>query len=359
MSRRRIIEGRWTCSSCGTADISGRHKSCRDCGSPREAADGETDFDFGGTTATGASTEAGVADADALDTAEAGADWHCSACGAANRGDVGNCRACGAAPGETAAPEPTPDRPKGRGLKGLVVAGVLIAGVVFWVTRTQELQGEVARSWSHTVTQQRFTPLTTGGWQDKLRERPPEMPVEGAGGDGGVQKVRDCSRKQNGTRRVADGTERVCRNKTRKVQDGTREACEVRDLGNGFAEEVCTDTPVYKTESSEECADETRYREEPVFDTWCTYDTWAWKTLDEQTTSGTWDDPRWPVVKSGPLDRQQRTQAYEIVITYPWRSGSETHKVEPTSQKALEGWQEGVPVGLTVNNLGKVVELAR
>ncbi len=250
------------------------------------------------------------------------------------------------------------DPRKGWGRR-LVVVGVVLAAGLFWATRTQDVVGTPERSWSHTATLQRFVPLSTGGWQTSLTERPPEMPVEGTGGEGGVQNVRACEEKQNGTRRVADGTERVCRDQQRKVQDGTREACVAKDLGNGFTEEACTDEPVYRTETVEKCTDEIRYREEPVLDTWCTYDTWAWKTLDAETLSGTWDAPRWPAVRPGPLDRVQRSHTYAVQIHYPHRDGTETHPVTPKTLAELDSWTEGQTVSLEVNNLGEVVAVAR
>src|SRR3712207_8142227 len=49
---------------------------------------------------------------------------------------------------------------------------------------------------------------------------------QGTGELAGVENVRDCVRRQRGTRRVADGTERVCRDRTRKVACGTEERSE-------------------------------------------------------------------------------------------------------------------------------------
>ena len=115
--RTRIIEGTWTCSSCETRDIPGREKTCTSCGNPRER-DGESNFDFGPTSATGRAAREAVSDADALDLARAGADWHCLNCGAANRGDQPSCRTCAAPAPErpgTPPPPPSPAAPKRKG----------------------------------------------------------------------------------------------------------------------------------------------------------------------------------------------------------------------------------------------------
>ncbi len=352
MSRRRIIEGRWSCSSCGTQKILGRHKTCTACGSPRESTDGETDYDFGGTTSTGGSTRETVTDADALALARSGEDWHCAACGSANRGDAEQCRSCGAAKGPTtqvappAVPGPHTSKKPHRWLKRFLALGIVVVaviGLMVWATRTQEVEGVTARTWTHTVSQERFTPWTTGGWQNTLNDRAPVMPVEGTGEVAGVQNVRDCQEKQSGTRQVPDGTETVCHQVTHQVQDGTREDCQIQDLGNGFAEEVCTHVATYTTETTEECQEQTIYRQEPIYDTWCTYDTWTWKTIDQASHSGTWDAPTWPELETGRLDRTRQAHAYLVTIAYPWRGDTQHHEVEPASLDELQRWKQVGP----------------
>src|SRR5438874_1615676 len=96
MADERIIEGTWSCTSCGARDIKARHKSCPGCGNPREQSGSESQFDFGEKTAEGALVRESVSEASALELAAAGADWFCAYCAASNRGDETRCRTCSA-----------------------------------------------------------------------------------------------------------------------------------------------------------------------------------------------------------------------------------------------------------------------
>ena len=95
--RIRIIEGTWTCTSCGTQGILGRHKKCTVCNNPRELTGQESEFEFGEVDpTTGKSLREGVTDEKALDMAAAGEDWFCAFCNASNRGDAPRCKHCSA-----------------------------------------------------------------------------------------------------------------------------------------------------------------------------------------------------------------------------------------------------------------------
>ncbi len=161
------------------------------------------------------------------------------------------------------------------------------------------------------------------------------MPVRGAGEVAGAERIRDCRRAQRGTRQVATGTKRVCSDRTRRVQCGTEEKCHRRDRGNGFAEEVCDDVPKYCSESYEDCRDETQYRTEPVYGEQCQYDTWEWHAGQTVSTRGSDDLPRWPEITLGELEREHRTESYEVHITYGTK-GTE-HTVRPRTQETLPG----------------------
>jgi hypothetical protein len=379
MTRRRIIEGTWSCSSCQRQAIPGRERRCPACGSPREADGPESTFDFGPRTESGRSVREGVEDAGLVARAAAGQDWFCGHCGAGNAGDAERCRHCSApaspdnrlltprqegdAPDATdagdearevparaaAAPPRAPSR-KGRVLLALLACGALLW---WWGTRTRTDAGTVeAVRWTRVVHHERFTPEVREGWRDELQVRAAVMPVEGRGGEPGVMRVRECRREQRGTRSVPDGTERVCRTRSRKVQCGTDERCRRKDLGNGFAEEVCEDVPRYCSESYEECSNETRYRQVPVYGERCRYDTHAWRRLDSRTLSGQGEEaPRWPDVAVGPHDRVQREERYEVDVL---RESGERHTVKPRGEAEFRAWRPRARVALTVNNFGQV-----
>ncbi|MCP3104654.1 hypothetical protein LZ198_37900 [Myxococcus sp. K15C18031901] len=371
--RTRIIEGTWNCTSCDARGILARHKRCPTCNNPRELTGQESEFDFGDVDAeSGKSLREGVTDEKVLEIAAAGEDWFCAYCGAATRGDSPRCKHCGAertpdakkatpqdlARDEARLPPEVPPKPpakKKRWMTGVVVAVFLgIIAFAVWANSTRELQGEVTGTqWERAVVQERFSLVAKTGWEDQLRRVSARMPVNGTGEVAGVANVRDCVSRQRGTRRVADGTERVCRTKSRRVACGTEEKCRRRDKGNGFAEEVCEDVTKYCNESYEDCQNETRYRNEPVYAQQCTYDTYEWKPLDRREEKGHDDAPRWPTLAVGAQDRQRREEKYAVHIRYQAK-GAQEHVHQPTNERDFLTWRKGQGVVLTVTNLGKV-----
>lgn len=376
--RTRIIEGTWNCTSCDTRDILARHRSCPRCNNPREETGQESAFDFGGVDATsGKSLREGVTEEKALSTAAAGVDWFCDYCGASNRGDTPLCRHCRAERSTTsralseeaepsAPPEPeVPAVPQGSSRKWLFLglgllscfSGCLCFGV--WGSRTHAVVGEVVGTeWTRTVHRESFQRVSQTGWRDELHTSPSRMPVDGQGEVAGVENIRDCSRRQRGTRRVADGTERVCEDKTRRVQCGTEEKCTRKKLGNGYMQEECDDVPKYCKESYEDCETRTRYRTEPVYDLSCTYDTYAWAEVERDEESGRDEAPRWPDVRVGRNDRLRREEKYTVRIQYQ-DDGVKEHLLSAASEAEFLAWKKGQSVSLQVSNLGSVSNVAR
>ncbi len=292
MARTRIIEGKWNCSSCGAKGILARYKSCPTCGSPREASGAESKFDFGAANAKGGLEREAVTEIAALSLAAAGVDWFCSFCGASNRGDHEGCRTCGAARADTAAAVGPPAPPARRGLWKKLILAVVVTfsgcmGWGYWLLQTRDYEGVVQSvSWDRTLTRQAFTPVQQRGWQDQLQERESILPVNGLGEFVGTGNIRDCVEKQRGTRQVAVGSKQVCTTKSRSVACGSHESCSTRDLGNGYAEEVCHDVTDYCSERYEDCRDETQYRTDPVFAQECAFDTYEWQQLDHRSARG-------------------------------------------------------------------------
>jgi hypothetical protein len=376
-TRRRIIEGTWTCTSCGSSGIPGRHKTCPSCGNPRDEAR-ETQFDFGARSASGASDRATVSDPAALAAAAVGPDWHCAYCQTANRGDATVCRSCSAerearalgpppptpaAQGAIAQPLASPPAAAGppakrgcarRGCLGLALLLVVAGLFLWWGSRTRETTGRiVAHAWEREILRERFTPVVREGWQDELRAARTVLPVAGRGEVAGVERIRDCQRRQRGTRRVADGTETVCTTKTREVACGTEERCSVRDLGNGYAEEVCTDVTRTCSESYEDCREETRWREEPVYGVSCRYDTWEWQPAGSFRASGGSDPPHWPEVELAAADRAERRERYEVTVAWGDEE-AERHTFTVPSAGDFQRWPVGRTVALAVSNFGTV-----
>jgi hypothetical protein len=252
--------------------------------------------------------------------------------------------------------------------KGLgKVAMVLIGSVFFccggtvalgiWGSMTHETTGQVVSTeWKHTLYQERFTRVTLEDWADSLHSQSPRMPVNGLGEVAGVENIRGCVSRQRTTRKVADGTERVCSTKTRSKACGTEEKCHTRNKGNGFKEEVCQDVTKYCSESYEDCRNETRYRQVPVYEQKCSYDTFQWKEVTKRDAEGRdGEPPRWPELSVTPEDRLRREGKYTLQIEYD--GGKEKTTFEPKTEQEYLSWKKGQQVALTVTNTGTVKQI--
>lgn len=361
--RRRIIEGTWNCSSCENAGIPGGQKVCPACGNPRE--DEEAKFDFGKRDASGASELASVDDAAKLELAAAGADWYCANCGTANTGTAEQCKACGNADAEgrlakkpdkpvAAPPTPPPEPPKKSGgsmfvraigcfflgsVPLVLGAFALIVALTFW--KTEETGQITGMQWSRDVHLETWTKATKTGWKTDFGKRPSVMPTSGKGEYAGADNVRSCTRKEKSPKK--------CEQKTKKTACGTEEKCEVKDLGNGFAEEVCKDVTKYCDEKYEECT-------EAVIDDWCTYDTYEWKRAKSAHAEGVDAAPKWPAdaPSAGALDRLVKAEKYTIEVAY---GAGEQAVFEPTTEAEYTQWAPQQPVTVVVNGLGQIDSL--
>jgi hypothetical protein len=342
--RRRIIEGTWSCGECGATDILGRHKQCPQCGAAREQK--ETAFDFGATAADGASTAATVQEPDVATLAKAGADWHCRYCAAGNRGDADRCHTCGASREELGATAkvapPEPAKQGGGALRWIAAVVLVLIAVGWWATRKHEEHATVTDlAWEHTLLHERFEQVDREGWRADLRPTTPRPPVDGAGEEPGIFDIRGCRRMER--------EPRTCRTENRQVPCGTERKCQVKDLGNGFAEEVCTDVPKTCAEPHEVCTG-------PVVDDRCTYSTHEWRKLGAEHTSGSGDPPRWadPPTTLGPHDRLTREAAYRVSVAY---GEGKTHEHHPETTEDFARFKIGDRAEVVVSNLGVVSDV--
>ena len=364
--RRRIIEGTWTCSSCEAADIAGSVKICPTCGNPRE--DEEATFDFGKLDASGKSSKETVTDASKLELAGAGADWFCASCGGANRGDAEKCKVCGdgdpasrlarkpakpknapkGPPAPPAAPEKSGGKGAAMGVAGCLVLAfalavvVVVGGLIVAAMWTTSSAGSVtAMHWERAIQTETFTPVTgKTGWKSDLKLVASRMPSNGVNEVIGVDNLRSCV--------TGEKSPKKCENKKKSVQCGTEEKCEVKDKGNGFAEEVCTDVPKMCDQDVQECT-------EAVIDDKCTYDTYAWKAVGAPATvSGDDNAPKWPAVAgAGALDRQTKTEKYVVTVS----AEGATNTYEPTTEAGFTKFSVGEKVVVTTNALGSVTDV--
>jgi hypothetical protein len=361
---KRIIEGKWNCSSCATKEIRGALKECPSCGNPRESG-AEMKFEFGSRNADGSVKADTVSDQAAIQAAQAGADWFCAFCGTGNGNRAPTCGNCGADRTEKTPPLPPVKsssssdtaRPRTGNNRKWIAAGLLlvVAGGLFWGSRKHEVQGNVISThWERRVARETFTRGMQQAWRDEVRLRPARMPIAGAGEDPGAENLRDCVRKYRKTIQEACGVQNVCRDVSESYACGSERKCEVKDQGNGYAEETCHEVPKSCTRMVQRCANETRYCDRRIDGDWCVFDTWSWVPQAEQVEQGETGPVRWPVVQAGALDRLKKTEIYEVKVSYPHGSQTKEYGLSLKDEGAFSRWKQGDRVTVTYNNFGTV-----
>jgi len=248
----RIIELKWDCADCDTANILGRHKRCPSCGSPREKGEMKMkglNTDRDGDGYNDAET---VTDPALLRKATAGSDWFCTHCHNGNTGTGNRCSSCGAprygeadenhpsfprahhralpdepapgvgrvdpAPGgeqERAKPRRKPrpapsyesdpvddwrarrakEQRRNKTMMGVGAAFLVLSALLFtwWATQTHEETGTVqASSWTHTVKVWSWEQITQRLWEDDTRQRAEIEPSNGSGERAGLNHLGGC-----------------------------------------------------------------------------------------------------------------------------------------------------------------------
>ncbi|MCU0511629.1 MAG: zinc ribbon domain-containing protein [Anaerolineae bacterium] len=277
----KTYEMLWDCQFCGTAKLLGKtHRFCPNCGAPQNPAARYYPSD-----------DEKVAVEDHIFV---GADKTCGSCGQLNAGNAEFCQQCGAplagaagakvvaaqtrAEGEAfqaGAPRDVTreafdaemqrvgvQKKKNTGpnwtlYAALGVVALVVVGIIAALLWTRETTVFVSgHEWSREIRIEQYDNFTTQSWWDA-----PPM------GDGVVRGL--CTQRQRSTRQVPDGEE--C--STVRV-----------DQGDG----------TYREER--QCR--TRYRDEPVYDDWCTFTGRRWDYERSVTTSGRSlrETPAWGVV---------------------------------------------------------------
>ena len=141
-------------------------------------------------------------------------------------------------------------------------------------------------------------------------------------------------------------TPKKCEMVTKKEQCGTEETCTKKDLGNGFAKEVCDDVPKYCEKKVEECT-------EAVFDDWCSYDTWEWKSKDKKHAQGADNKVVWPSVSVDKLDREVRSGTFNVNVSF----GEETGTFEAPDAADFARFSPGQTVVVSQNLIGTITDV--
>ena len=252
-----IREGKWRCPYCSTVNR-GADLACSGCGATRDK-----DVSF---FLEDAAPE--VADPNLLLRAQAGADWLCQFCQTSNRPEQSQCRNCGVERGTSASrplrdlpaapPPPAPlPSPPGRGCARWVAVVLLLVlglcGVVsyFSFRKTEESVRVTGFEWTRAIDVEAWRTVRGQAWEGETPSGARVLSRE--------RRVHHTEREQTGTERVKVG---------------------VRDLGNGFFEDVYESRPVY--------------RERPVHGSMISYEIETWVRDRTQRASGRDQSPRWP-----------------------------------------------------------------
>lgn len=296
----------WDCPACGTEKLLGLdHRFCPACGSPQDP-----EKRYFPSDAEKVAVE---------DHAFSGADRSCGACDVPNSAKASHCVACGCPlddaeevarrkqrsgrgfeaservedaedehrerkrreelqrrgidPNEGETPPPKKSKtPLVLGCVGVLGLGLAIfcALAMFW--KKEAALAVADHSWERSVEVEQFKTVEESDWCDSVPSK------------GKVTKTKD---KQRDTKKVPDGED--CTTVRQDKGDGT------------FTE-------------TEKC--ETVYREEPIYDAWCTYDIDKWVVVDtKQASGGLADSPVWPTVKTSSDTREgARKESYTVVL---------------------------------------------
>ncbi|MBN2430754.1 MAG: zinc ribbon domain-containing protein [Acidobacteria bacterium] len=305
-----VREGAWDCPVCGRTGIRGSQKYCGGCGHPRG---NDVRFYLPEDAPE-------VTAAEELARAQAGPDWICAYCGADNPGTDGFCSGCGAPPDDgrrREVREIRPDQPadapppvmpaaassrrsKGWwiGCAGLLALILLVAVILFLVFRPRSAELKVeGHGWQRTMSVEAFRTLAETGWQG-------EIPADA--------RILARSRQVRSHRQVQVGTERREKVVTERRQAGTRKVkVGVKDLGNGYFEDIYEDQPVYEDVQKTVTVEEPVYREEPVYAIQIRYEVDRWIKIPDKTAGGRGRQAQWPSLADNER-AVQRKAAYTV-----------------------------------------------
>jgi hypothetical protein len=302
-----IREGCWNCTACGKRAIRGSKKFCGGCGHPR------------GDDVTFYLPEDAqeITDETVLERAKAGPDWVCPYCGGDNPSIDTFCSGCGASQDgaqkrdvreiydrdKTADAAPPPQQPiaarprkkfSRAGCVAVIVALISIAALLYFIFKPREVDLKVEGfKWERTIRVEEFKTLTESGWEG-------EIPSD----------ARVLSRKKeiHHVNKIQVGTRQVTKTVTERKQTGTKKVkVGVKDLGNGYFEDIYENQPVYKDVQRQVVENEPVYRDDPVYATKITYQIDRWVPAAEKTKSGKDRMPKWPQLsaKERAADRKE------------------------------------------------------
>ena len=160
----------------------------------------------------------------------------------------------------------------------IILLSVLgISGLVYALIPKEKTMQVTALSWERSINIERYQTVNESDWSLPYGAR--------------LQYTRE---EISAYEQVIDHYETKTRTVSEQVLDGYEEVVTgYRDLGNGYAEEITTSRPIYRTEYHEETYQEPVYTTVPVYETKYYYEIDKWLYERSVNTSGTTDIPYW------------------------------------------------------------------
>lgn len=334
-----VREGKWRCPSCNQANR-GRDMNCQGCGSVRGTVKFFLDDDAPELT-----------DGSLLQHAGNGPDWVCGYCGTSNSHSSTACKQCsgdrtlgesrrveekssagegmsGAGSPDAASPDVTADGNKGRkpgkgwcggiGCCGMLLVFFLLLLVTSaydsFYSESEEVEVH-SREWRRTVEIEQRRQKPWEGWQGSMPQGLVITASETRRSGSTKTVIGYDTVEKTYQEKVKKGTKLISETVSRRVKVGSHQVkTGVRDLGNGFFEDVYKSVPEYDTENvtvqkevpvydyitKKRPAQVPRYREDPVYDTWVTGFSYFWEKAVPLAASGAFEEPIWPDISSGP-----------------------------------------------------------
>lgn len=353
-----IREGAWDCPSCGRKGNRGPEKYCGGCGAPRGS---DVPFYLPEDSAE-------IRDAKALARATAGPDWTCTFCSGDNPGEATFCTGCGAGrddgksrvvevrpvPSGVGGPPVEPPtspltavatgvKPARRGcLKPLLGAALAVLAALWFFNRGRPTTLTVAEvSWERAIQIEQLRTLIEQPWEG-------EVPA-GA-------RVLSQETALHHMQPVQTGTTTRTREVSRQVQSGTEQVkTGVRDLGNGYFEDVYESRPVYETRYETETYEEPVYTQVPVMRTRYRVEVDRWVEAREVRLRGGSDPPSWPETSLVDKEREgKRSESYLVRFRDEKRRD---RMYEPTSEDEFLRFPVGSRHAGSVSRLGKILKI--
>lgn len=341
------VEMKWHCDHCDSENW-GSDRSCVNCGHVRDE-----DVEFYLPTEKRRH--------ETIETTNP--DWVCNFCGALNKDTLDHCEGCGASREERKGDYFSVNKVRKKEKEekeqkelefheksaytpvdnvfinvvdwfishlkiiGGVVGGALLIFLLVWLFMPKPVTLDVNElSWERSIDIEEERTIREEGWSIPTGGREVSNKEKVHSHEKVIDRYETVIEQKS--RQVIDHYETVTEQKSREVIDHYEDYVSgYRDLGNGYAEEIISQRPVYKTEYYTETSQEPVYKTEyyiesheepvykdvPIYKTWYTYDIEKWFSCRSVDTSGKDKEPYWGTVELAEKEREgTKTEKYYV-----------------------------------------------